>query len=433
MNVINEQQLQQWRRLFHQIPEPGWAEFSTSAILITILRNMGYAVLTGTSFLNINHVLGRDLTEVKTGIIRARESGVTSELIDEMNGFTGCVALLDTGEPGPTIALRFDIDCVAVTESNDPEHEPVRKGFVSRNPGYMHACGHDGHMAIGLGIAQWLINMRHALRGRFKLVFQPAEEGVRGAKPVAEGGILDDVDYFFSAHLGMGCPSNEIMVNPREFLCTTKLDFRFFGQPAHAGVNPHAGANALMGACHCVTQLMGIARHGEGMSRINVGVLNAGEGRNVIPSSAHMMLEVRGENQQINHYMADRALRIGQGVAHGFNLRFEHEIMGESVDLKNDPELINMVGSIAEEHLGLTLREGVFGGSEDATLLVRRVQERGGKAIYFVLGANLSAGHHESKFDFDESSLLAGVKIYSEIIKKLTWCAASPTVLGGEG
>ncbi|ECC7613248.1 amidohydrolase [Salmonella enterica] len=420
MCEFNESQLRQWRRLFHRIPECGWSEFTTTATLITLLREMGYTVLTGEKFLNPEHILGRNQTEVNAGIRRAQESGVDPVLIAEMNELTGCMAILDTGLPGPTIAMRFDIDCVAVNESDDVTHLPVKEGFSSLNPGYMHACAHDGHMAIGLGIAQWLIGMQDTLAGKFKLIFQPAEEGVRGAKPVAESGVLDDVDYFLSAHLGMGCPSHEVIVNPQDFLCTTKLDFRFFGTPAHAGVNPHTGNNALMGACHCATQLMGIARHGEGMSRINIGVLNAGEGRNVIPSKAKMMIEVRGENKKINQYMVNRALCVGQGAAQSFNLRFEHEIMGEAVDLHNDPELVSIVGEVAHNQLGLTLREGLFGGSEDVTLLVKRVQEKGGKAIYFVLGADLTAGHHETRFDFDESSLLNGVKIFSACIKKLT-------------
>lgn len=419
MKDVNSAQLQRWRRLFHQMPEVGWSEFVTTATLMSTLRAMGYQVLPGKAFLSADAILGRRPQDVAQGQARARAQGVDAALLDEMGELTGCVALLETGVAGPTIAMRFDIDCVAVSETQNGEHLPVRQGFTSQNPGYMHACGHDGHMAIGLGVAQWIAAQKEALKGRYKLIFQPAEEGVRGAKPVAEGGILDDVDYFFSAHLGMGCPSGEIMVNPQDFLCTTKLDFRFYGAPAHAGVNPQGGANALAGACHCVTQLLGIARHGDGMTRINVGTLRAGEGRNVIPAKAEMQLEVRGANQQINQYMIARALSIGAGVAQGFDLRFESEVMGEAVDLHNDAELVDLVSDIARNMEGLTLRNGLFGGSEDATLLVRRVQAQGGKAIYFVLGANLSAGHHEADFDFDESALVSGVRVFIGCIEAL--------------
>ncbi|MCG8707187.1 amidohydrolase [Brenneria sp. 4F2] len=407
-----QSQLSEWRRLFHQTPEMGWSEFITSATLIAALRDLGYQVLPGAAFLSPGHLLGRDESVVADGLARARKYGVAPALLEEMNALTGCAALLDTGLPGPTIALRFDIDCVAVDETQEPSHLPRQKGFVSQFPGCMHACGHDGHMAMGLGVADWLMRHRDRLRGKFKLVFQPAEEGVRGARPVAEGGILDDADYFLSAHLGMGAASNEIIADPQDFLCTTKADFRFYGAPAHAGVAPHGGANALAGACHCVTQLLGIARHGEGVSRINIGTLRAGEGRNVISAFAEMQLEVRGENQQINQYMLERAQRIAEGIAWSFNLRFEHQVVGEATDLRNDAELVALVGDIARQQLGMKLCEGRFGGSEDATLLARRVQANGGKAIYFVLGADRAAGHHEADFDFDESALSQGVRLF---------------------
>ncbi|MFB2832597.1 amidohydrolase [Aeromonas jandaei] len=419
MNELNLEQLKLWRRQFHKMPEIGWSEFVTTATLISTLREMGYQVLSGKKFLKTDNILGRSQKEVDIGLARAASQGITPELMEEMDGLTGCVAVLDTGIAGPTVGMRFDIDCVAVNESQDLSHYPFAQGFSSQNPGYMHACGHDGHMAIGLGVALWIVTHKTALTGRFKLIFQPAEEGVRGAKPIAEGGILDDIDYFFSAHLGMGCSSGEIMINPLGFLCTKKLDFRFYGAPAHAGINPHGGANALAGACHCVTQLMAIPRHGEGMTRINVGTLLAGEGRNVIPATASLQLEVRGGNQQINSFMTQQALRTGEGIALGFGLRFEHELMGEAVDLYNDEKLINLVTQIAVKEMGLSPQEGLFGGSEDATVLIKRVQEHGGQAIYFVLGSTIKAGHHEACFDFDEISLLYGVKIFTNCIDYL--------------
>ncbi|MGL4681388.1 MAG: M20/M25/M40 family metallo-hydrolase, partial [Plesiomonas shigelloides] len=211
---------------------------------------------------------------------------------------------------------------------------------------------------------------------------------------------------------------------PTDFLCTTKLDFTFHGAPAHAGVNPHLGANALAGACHCVTQLLAIPRHGEGMSRINIGMLHAGEGRNIIPTCAKLQLEVRGETEAINRYMRERALSIAQGIALGFDLRFEYEVAGEATDLHNDPLLTELLANIASEELGLTLVEKSFGGSEDATLLVRRVQHCGGQAAYIVLGADITAGHHEANFDFDESVLTHGVQLFASCISKLNGVSA---------
>ncbi len=419
MTLSDTEQLRQWRRMFHQLPEPGWSEFITTARLIEMLRAMGYRVLPGAAFLSREHIQGRNEEEVAQGLARARAFPVEAALLAEMEALTGCVALLETGRPGPTIALRFDIDCVAVHESEAPQHRPQAAGFASRHPGCMHACGHDGHMTIGLGVAQTLYALRDRLCGTVKLLFQPAEEGVRGAKPVAEGGILDDVDYFLSAHIGMGVPSGEIVVDPRDFLCTTKLDLRFFGAPAHAGMMPQGGANALAGACHCVTQLLAIPRHSAGMSRINIGTLRAGEGRNVIPAYAEMQLEVRGENRAINDYMQQQVLRIAEGIAQSFALRVEHQVMGSAVDLHNDATLMTLVADIASQQLNLRIGEASFGGSEDATLLVERVQAHGGQAAYIVLGADLTAGHHQSTFDFDEAVLGQGVALFSACVERL--------------
>ena len=141
----------------------------------------------------------------------------------------------------------------------------------------------------------------------------------------------------------MMAATGEIVTSPRGFLCTTKLDLRFRGKPAHAGVEPQLGRNALAAACHAVTQLLGISRHGGGMTRINVGEMRAGEGRNVIPVNAELKLEVRGETAEINQYMVDQVGAIAEGVARSFGVAFEIEKMGEAVDLANDAALVDVI------------------------------------------------------------------------------------------
>lgn len=419
MKNVTLQQLIDWRREFHQFPEEGWAEFVTTAKIVTRLRAMGYNVLTGKKIINENYIRGRKDSVVQEGLAAAHAQHIDRSLLDEMEELTGCIALLDSGRPGPIISMRFDIDCVLVQETTSSDHLPNQAQFSSINPGKMHACGHDGHAAIGLGIAQVLMQQKDKLNGQFKLIFQPSEEGVRGARPIAESGILDDVNYFLSLHVGTVAKSNEILVDPQDFLCTTKFDLRFHGAPAHAGADPHKGHNALAGACHCATQLLGIARHGDGMSRINIGVMRAGEGRNVIPATAELQIEVRGATKEINDYMTHRAMCIAEGVAHSFELRVETEIVGEAVDLHNDPELIKILEQTIDEYPELKAISRHFGGSEDATILARRVQEHGGKALYFILGADLTAGHHQASFDFDEKSLLTGVELLYGCIQKL--------------
>ncbi|VEI77038.1 Indole-3-acetyl-aspartic acid hydrolase [Mannheimia haemolytica] len=419
--TISLPQLIEWRREFHQFPETGWSEFWTTSKIADYLEPLGFEILLGKQIINPDFVRGRNLAIVEKGIARAKAYGVNPTWLEKMEGYTGCVAVFDSGKPGKTIALRFDIDCVDVAETKDPNHRANQLGFVSRNEGEMHACGHDGHITIGLGVAHWLMANKDKLTGKVKIVFQPAEEGVRGAAAIAASGIIDDADYFAGSHISFCANSGTVLADPKNFLSTTKIDIRYKGKPAHAGATPHLGHNALLAAAHAVTQLHGISRHGEGMSRINVGIFKGGSGRNVIPSDAEIKLEVRGENKAINQYMVDQVMQIAKGVATGFAVEYETEIMGEAVDMVNDAELVELIKeiAIAQPQVHSSDQDYSFNASEDATILGQRVQDNGGKAIYFIIGADRTAEHHQAEFDFDESQLLTGVNIYTTLIEKL--------------
>ena len=195
----------------------------------------------------------------------------------------------------------------------------------------------------------------------------------------------------------------------------------YTGRPAHAGVEPNAGRNAMAAGCNAFVQLLGIARHGSGMTRINVGQLNAGEGRNVIPSHAVMKMEVRGETGEINQYMYDSAVAIIQGCAISQGCEYTIEKMGEAVDLVNDEELVKVLADAGSKVQGLKVRQDPmnFGGSEDATILARRVQAHGGKAAFFVIGADRPSGHHTSRFDIDEGALDAGFEVWANAVEEI--------------
>lgn len=418
---VSLEQLIQWRREFHKFPETGWSEFWTTSKIADYLEAIGFDILLGKQIINPDFVRGRNKAIVEKGIQRAKDYGANPKWIDKMDGYTGCVAIFDSGKPGKTAAFRFDIDCVDVTETKLSEHRANQLGFASLNEGEMHACGHDGHIAIGLGLAHWVMGNKEKLKGKVKIVFQPAEEGVRGAAAIATSGIIDDANYFVASHLSFCANTGTVLADPKNFLSTTKIDIRYKGKPAHAGAYPHLGHNALLAASHAVTQLHGISRHGQGMTRINVGVLKAGSGRNVIPDNAEIKLEVRGENKEINQYMVDQVMQIAKGVALSFNIEYETEIMGEAVDMNNDPELVNLVKEIASQQpqIHSTDVEHFFNASEDATVLGRRVQDNGGKAIYFIIGADRTAEHHQAEFDFDEAQLLTGVNIYTSLVQRL--------------
>lgn len=406
------------RRQLHQNPEEGWSEFTTTAFLVTTLRGYGYDVLLGRKVIDPEACLGREESVVKAGLERARRNGVSEELLAEMEELTGCVAVLDTGRPGPTLAIRFDIDCVPVTECTDETHVPAKEGFISKNPGFMHACGHDAHMSMGLAVAHWVMDNKDKLSGKIKILFQPAEEGVRGAAGMAASGVLDDCDYFLGSHVAMSAKSGEIATNLYGYLCTTKLDVTFHGKPAHAGACPQDGRNALAAAANATVQMMGISRHSGGMTRINVGQLIAGEGRNVIPSKAVMKLEVRGETGEINQYMFDQVTNICKGVALGFGVTYEMRKMGEAVDLTADQELVDILNAAGRATPGITVVDKAlnFGGSEDATILARRVQAHGGKAAFFLWGSDRPSGHHTSTFDIKESDLDPALEVWTHII-----------------
>lgn len=406
------------RRQLHQNPEEGWSEFTTTAFLVTTLRGYGYDVLTGRKVVAPEACLGREESVVKAGLERARRNGVSEELLSEMEELTGCVAVLDTGRPGPTLAIRFDIDCVPVTECTDDTHVPAKEGFISKNPGFMHACGHDAHMSMGLAVAHWVMDNKDKLSGKIKILFQPAEEGVRGAAGMAASGILDDCDYFLGSHVAMSAKSGEIATNLYGYLCTTKLDVTFHGKPAHAGACPQEGRNALTAAANATVQMMGISRHSGGMTRINIGQLIAGEGRNVIPSKAVMKLEVRGETGEINQYMVDQVTNICKGIGMSFGVTYEMRKMGEAVDLTADQELVDILNAAGRATPGITVVDKAlnFGGSEDATILARRVQAHGGKAAFFLWGSDRPSGHHTSTFDIKESDLDPALEVWTHII-----------------
>lgn len=420
MSNYSEQLIKQ-RRELHEWPEEGWTEFWTTAYIAKKLREYGYQVLLGTSIIEPKQVFGRNEKLVAEGIKNALARGVDQALIDEMEGYTGCVAVLDTGKEGPTTAFRFDIDCVCTPETDDPNHKPNKEGFRSQHPGYMHACGHDTHISIGLTLAHWIADNKDKLKGKFKIVFQPAEEGVRGASAVAASGIIDDANYFFGSHISFMADSGEIVAAPYGLLCTSKYDVSFKGKPAHAGKEPNEGRNALAAACNAVVQMLGIPRHGGGMTRINVGTLRAGEGRNVIPSSAHMALEVRGETSTINDYMAQQVMDIVEGVSKSFGVTYEVSQMGAAVDFTNDKEMSDLITEVAKSVKGVNkiIPDGNFGGSEDISILGRRVQSHGGKAAFFICGADRTAGHHQGNFDIDESALEVGFEMYKGLVEKL--------------
>lgn len=415
--------LVQLRRDFHTYAEAGWTEFRTAAIVIGELQKLGYEVRYGKELFHPDYMAGLPTpAELDRHMQRAIAQGADPALVQAMSGgCTGVVATLRCGE-GPTVALRFDIDALDQTESLDASHRPTAEGFGSVNHGAMHACGHDGHTAIGLGVAAALMQIKEKLRGTVKLIFQPAEEGVRGARAMVEAGVVDDVDYLLGAHLGFSAKETGLVVcGTGGFLATSKLDAIFTGVPAHAGAAPQEGRNALLAAASASLNLHAIARHGGGASRINVGVLQAGTGRNVVPAIATLKLETRGETTEIDAYMRQEAERMIRAAAAMWDVSVRVEPQGSAAGAVSDADLAAVVGRVASQCPGVTRVQefGLLGGSEDFTWMMDRVQKRGGKATYLMVGAKVAAPHHDSRFDFDEDGIGVGVEVLARTVLEL--------------
>lgn len=410
------------RRKLHRRPEEGWTEFETEALVVERLRSLGcFELLLGTKAVSPEAVMGRDPALVEKAIARALENGVPQQLIDETEGYTGVVAVLRTGRPGPVTAFRCDMDCVLVEESAERSHEPAAEGFASCRPGLMHACGHDSHTAVMLAVARWLAEHRDELCGTVKLLFQPAEEGVRGGAAMATSGAVDDVDQLIGAHVGTFAKLGEVGIMADGFMASTKIDIHFEGVPSHAGSDPDKGRSALMAACATAMMMQGIPRHGRGATRVAVGRLVAGEGRNVTPVHAFMQTEVRGETGEINDYMVENVRRIVEGNARAYGVKCRIEKAGEATTLTDCPALDEEIRAAAEATEGV---KRVFtvtkpAGSEDCTMLIRRVAEHGGRGGYFLFGCN-HHGHHRSDFEIQDTvSMPIGFGVFVNLAKRL--------------
>jgi aminobenzoyl-glutamate utilization protein A len=278
----------------------------------------------------------------------------------------------------------------------------------------MHSCGHDGHTAIGLGLAAVIAGLREQWPGTVTLIFQPGEEGVRGARAMVEKGVADDCSVMVCCHLGAQSKvTGHVIGGLSGMLATTKLDAVFTGVESHAALDPEKGRSALLGAATAVLNLHALPRHSGGESRVNVGVLQAGSGRNVTPGRALLKLETRGATAEVNDFLEARAREVLQAAAAMHGLGLAIEVAGATPSATSDAALIArvreaaaLVAEVAE------FQDADFApASDDACAFMRRVQQRGGLASYVIIGARLASGHHTPAFDFDEAALPIGVKV----------------------
>ena len=412
------------RRDFHMHAEAAWTEFRTASIVAKTLHGLGFRALVGEEVVEGSAMMGVPApAELDRQVERALAQGGDKGWVEQMRGGkTGVVGVMKFAKPGPTVALRVDMDANDLVESDDPKHRPAREGFASVNKGAMHACGHDGHTAMGLGVAEVLAGLKDRLAGTIKLIFQPAEEGVRGAKAMMARGVVDDVKYIVGAHLGVNLKkTGQVACRTEGFLATTKFDAVFTGVPAHAGGAPETGRNALLAAATATLSLHAISRHSQGASRVNVGVIQGGTGRNVIPANAIIKVETRGATTAINEYVYAEAVRIVEAAAAMQGVKVALQLMGGAAGCGNDPALVERIRQVAERQRLFTeiLPAGNIGGSEDCTYFMERVQKNGGQAAFVMVGTELAAGHHDCFFDFNEDALVPGIALLAGVAADL--------------
>ena len=411
-----EEELIRLRRHFHKYAEPAWMEFLTTAKIIEELKNYNLDLYYGKE-IYLNKRMGlpeKSILESYKNSISISDIEKKEEILDS---YTGLIAVLDTKKIGPNIGFRFDIDANELCESNSLGHLPNILNFSSKNSFAMHACGHDAHMSIGIELAKILASNIKKLKGKIIFIFQPAEEGVRGAYSLMNNPIIDKLDYLAGMHIGMDVKSGEIGVGSHGFLATKKIDIIFKGKASHAGASPEKGHNALLAASSAVLNFNSLAQHSMGEARINVGKLNAGSGRNIIANKAKIEMEIRGENDHIISYLYDGVNRIVEGSAISYDCSYEIEIKGQAPSLISyDEEFIKNLRNYYKEK-SYKLVDAQLKGSEDIAYLLNEVRKAGGKTVHFILGSNLKDSHHSEEFDINEKDMLRGVDLMVDFVK----------------
>ncbi len=443
------------RREIHRFPEPGWLTFRTTALAAELLEQLGFSVQAGEEIVARAQVIDapvdgqirkqRELWEEAASKNRGTEYAWYQRWRERMGDLGGVVAVYDSRIPGKTIAYRFDMDSLELAESTSCNHVPQKEGFGSVCEGRFHACGHDGHVAMGLCLAKMLMEQRESIKGKLMFIFQPAEEGVRGAKSYCDHWKYGNIDQLFCCHIGFA-PEGTLVAGANGFLATTKLDVEFTGKSAHAGLCPERGRNALLAAADAMVQMQdvksviqekqdcivqGMAKNSRERSikdaglnegvhqlskevvRLNVGSLRGGEARNTIPAHAVMKLETRGSNTVLNQSVRTYAEKIIKQCADKYEVDYKISKKGESDSADSSEELSRAILQAAEEskEFECCALHQDFGASDDGAVFMNMVQSAGGQAAYLLFGTALAGKHHETDFDFDEDIMRKGCKV----------------------
>ncbi|SMO64723.1 amidohydrolase [Halorubrum cibi] len=421
MNAKSQSRLIELRRDLHRRPEIGWREFYTTDRIVEELEEIG------PDELYVGHEIHREERirpptddQLARARERALETGVDDDVLSQVeDGYTGALAVLEKGN-GPTVLVRVDIDGLPQPESDDPDHHPAAEGFRSEYDERMHACGHDAHAAIGVGVFEAV--KESDFEGTLKVLFQPAEELGAGAASVVGSGHLEDVDSLIAVHVGLDVETGVVIPGIESFLAINGFEATFEGAPAHAGNSPHEGAHAIQALSTAVGNLHAIPRHGDGATRINVGVVEGGTATNVVPESASLEGEVRGTTTDLRDYLEEHATRVLRSAAELHDCEVDVSFRNGAPSAECDDSIVDAVSAAAAgRDATVTPDEGdALGGSEDATRLMRAVQRNGGEATYVGFGASNPTGHHTATFDVDEAVIPLAVDTLTDAVRSLS-------------
>jgi amidohydrolase len=361
------------RRYFHKHPEVSFSEHDTSSYLHERLRE-----------------LGLDMETCPTE--------------------TGAVALLDTGRPGKTVMLRADIDAL-------PIHEESGVDFASRMDGRMHACGHDAHMAILIGVARTLIERIWDVNGKYLFVFQPAEEIVEGAKAMIARGLLDDhrPDAVLGLHVASFLESGTVVSRPGLLWAgSDAFDIRFAGPGGHGGMMGRRG-NVLAAQAFFVERLHTVVEgleHEGVQCHTTIGNIASDGAWNIVPRGVLVQGSVRTFTESLRDEALERLHDLLQETQSEFEVKADLELVHGTVPLMNDPNVARTVMEVGEELNGE--HASVLGRpltvSDDFAEFLTRIP-----GCYFMLGArpegDTAPAHHSPTFRIDEAALPVGVKV----------------------
>ncbi|SFJ63834.1 amidohydrolase [Halobacillus dabanensis] len=317
-------------------------------------------------------------------------------------GGNGVIATLKGGKPGKTVALRADFDALPIQEENDA---PYR----SKNDGAMHACGHDGHTASLLGLAEALVPYQEELPGTLVFLHQHAEEyAPGGAKPIVESGALEEVDAVFGTHLWVNTPTGVIQTARGPFMAgADRFEIKIQGKGGH-GAQPHQTKDAIVIASQLVTSLQQVvSRRVDPLKTavLTVGTFEAGQTFNIIADSAKLTGTVRTFDPDVQNLIIQEMEKIIKGTCTGYDAEYEFLYEKGYPPVVNHPEEADLVlqnAPNADANLKTEEIEPVMAGEDFAYYLL----EKPG-AFYFT-GAQIPDHyypHHHPKFDFDEKAL----------------------------